>query len=436
MMPPSLNTQPPFFGPTAPVYPHLLQLLRVTSGTVPGPSGYASSSQLGPNLYIASTQQLRTDTLLPRDREPCLAVDVNSFGLIPGYYLGRLAGSYQSLPVYGVIGQEIAGAQTNNSSIPNPLTSYLTPAQIATLNNLNACQTQVFLQLPPTNIQSLTSNLTPTQLSNLVNILTFSQLQTLVTSLSISVISSMTSALNQSQVFNLVTSVTTAQVQSLVNNLTASQLRTLANYPPPTINALVNSISIGSLPTFLNISGPPPAPLLGSPNWFPGLPTTPGRPGSAPSALAVGYAPIAVDTTNGAIWAYSGSSWVNVSGGGGGTTTIPLGGALPSSGSGIAKIVVNYTDVQALGASNPALMTLATCSRGTVIEYQFGRPTVQWAIGGGGTQLTVEGYPGSAAVGSYGLIAGGTPITPGDTAYQGPDVAEWTRQPAAYQSRI
>lgn len=90
-----------------PRYPPLLQLLRVTGATVIGPSGSLGSSSAGigvifPYLYVASTQQLKTDSLLPRDREPCLVSDINGEGLTPGYYLGRLAGSFNSLPIYEV----------------------------------------------------------------------------------------------------------------------------------------------------------------------------------------------------------------------------------------------------------------------------------------------------------------------------------------------
>lgn len=88
-----------------PLYPPLLQLIRVTATTVAGPAGVAQtagSSVLSPTLYVAFTQQLRTDGLLPRDREPCLADDVEGAGLVAGYYLGRLAGSHNSLPVYEV----------------------------------------------------------------------------------------------------------------------------------------------------------------------------------------------------------------------------------------------------------------------------------------------------------------------------------------------
>lgn len=88
-----------------PRYPALPQLLRVTSGRVSGPSGVsqqANSSFLAGRLYVAFTEQLRTDTLMPVDREPCLVLDVNGLGLNPGFYIGRLAGSWTSLPVYEV----------------------------------------------------------------------------------------------------------------------------------------------------------------------------------------------------------------------------------------------------------------------------------------------------------------------------------------------
>jgi hypothetical protein len=86
----------------------------VTAATVAGPAGVAQtagSSVLGPTLYVSFTQQLRTDALLPRDREPCLVDDINGTGLLPGFYLGRLAGSYTSLPVYEVGGSgSVSGA--------------------------------------------------------------------------------------------------------------------------------------------------------------------------------------------------------------------------------------------------------------------------------------------------------------------------------------
>lgn len=100
---------PPKLGSDLPLYPPVSQLLRVTSATVPGPVGYsqgmAGSSVLSGGLYVSFTQQMRSEgSLLPRDREPCLAADVNGLGIGPGFYIGRLCGSWTSLPVYEVVG--------------------------------------------------------------------------------------------------------------------------------------------------------------------------------------------------------------------------------------------------------------------------------------------------------------------------------------------
>ena len=113
----------PFNEPTLradlPVYPQLVELIRVTAATVPGPSGVAQvagSSVLGPTLYVAFVQQLRTDSLIPRDRIPVLVDDVNGKGLTPGFYTGRLAGSFSSLPVYEVApGTAFSGARLTHS---------------------------------------------------------------------------------------------------------------------------------------------------------------------------------------------------------------------------------------------------------------------------------------------------------------------------------
>lgn len=100
----NLNLVGPFLGKQQPIYPHLTQVLRVTAATVPGPAGVAQvagSSFPGPTLYVAFTQQLRDDgSILPRDREPCLADDVAGRGLTAGYYLARLASAFNGLPVY------------------------------------------------------------------------------------------------------------------------------------------------------------------------------------------------------------------------------------------------------------------------------------------------------------------------------------------------
>ncbi len=106
---------PPTLRSDLPTYPHLLQAVRVTSTTVIGPIGFMSSGLSGMRLYVSSTQQLRTDALMPRDREPCLALDLNQLDLTPGYYLGRLAGSYLGLPVYEIV-----------SSLSNSITRFIT----------------------------------------------------------------------------------------------------------------------------------------------------------------------------------------------------------------------------------------------------------------------------------------------------------------------
>lgn len=83
-----------------PSYPPLIQVCRVTAATVPGPlSGSSSSSPTG-NVYVAFTEQVDPATLLPRDREPCLVVDVNRNNLAAGYYVCRLVGNYGGLPLY------------------------------------------------------------------------------------------------------------------------------------------------------------------------------------------------------------------------------------------------------------------------------------------------------------------------------------------------
>lgn len=241
--------KPPTLRPDLPIYPGTLQLLRVTAATIPGPSGGASS---GPGvgltpptvLYVASTQQLRTDTLAPRDREPCLVVDIAGVTLTAGYYLGHLAGSYQSLPVYEVVGST-AGTTTTSSDMPGltpeQLAAFyasLTPAQIAALDNLNSCQLQVLGQLPITNIQTITSTLNRTEISNLVDGLTYTQLFQIVTQLPPSQVTVITSsypllyqtigqALSITQALYLLTSLSSQQLSVLVN-LVPCQLSTIS----------------------------------------------------------------------------------------------------------------------------------------------------------------------------------------------------------------
>lgn len=259
-----------------PRYPILLQLLRVTAGTIPGPSGYASASVTAPNLYVAAVQQLRSDTLLPRDREPCLANDVNRAGLAPGYYLGRLAGSYQSLPVYEVVGAAAGVPVILPGVTPEQYTTLvtnLTPAQLAVLNNLNACQLQTLLELAITDIQRLTSNLTPTQLGLLIDGLTPTQIKLFVTTTTTAQTLVVTSAYPQtyqsvyqalttsgantllslltSQQFSTLVNLNVAQLQ-IVGQLTATQLQTLTGLTATQVSKLVGQLTPTQLTSLLD----------------------------------------------------------------------------------------------------------------------------------------------------------------------------------------
>lgn len=111
-----------------PRYPPLIQAVRVTATTVPGPAAPVGSDSLAAAsiLYVAFTQQLRSDTLTPRDREPCLVASLDGVELSEGYYTSaRLAGTYNSLPVYEVAGSGGSGAQgppgpQGSQGIPGP----------------------------------------------------------------------------------------------------------------------------------------------------------------------------------------------------------------------------------------------------------------------------------------------------------------------------
>lgn len=136
------NLNPPKLGQTQPVYPPLTQLIRVTATVVSGPTGFtqvAGSSMLGPRLYVSFVQQLRDDgSLLPRDREPCLASDVVGLGVSPGFYIGRLAGTWTSLPIYEIVGVSqasgggpgsvtVSNITINNGSITIPASNGVPP---------------------------------------------------------------------------------------------------------------------------------------------------------------------------------------------------------------------------------------------------------------------------------------------------------------------
>lgn len=145
----NLNIHPPFFGPQLPVYPHLLQLCRVTAATVPGPAGVfqpAGSSFPGPTLYVSFTEQLQTGSLIPRDREPCLVDDVNGTGLTPGYYLCRLAGSFNGLPVYEAV---CCAAGSFNPNAPITFGGPVTFSTTVTFNSTTTYGTTVNVNVSP-----------------------------------------------------------------------------------------------------------------------------------------------------------------------------------------------------------------------------------------------------------------------------------------------
>jgi hypothetical protein len=99
-----------------PRYPVLTQLLLIESigSTVAGPSG---------PLYNAVVQQLDTNLLVPRSREACLVADVVGLGLIATYYPGRLAGSFNDLPVYEVVSPALP---VGSGTICLPISFFLT----------------------------------------------------------------------------------------------------------------------------------------------------------------------------------------------------------------------------------------------------------------------------------------------------------------------
>lgn len=242
-----------------PLYPPSLQLLRIGATTVPGPSGYASSSFLGPLLYTGSTQQLRTDTILPRDREPCLVLDVNGYGLAPGYYLGRLSGSYSSLPVYEVVGG--SGSMVSFAGMtPDQITSLttsLSPSQIALLVNLNPCQLQVFLSLSVPQWQIITGGLTQTQITTLIGFLTPAQLISIMTRLNVTLLQQLTTVFNPVQVELLTQVFSSSQLVSLLTNLTTTQLLTLTTYTPNQMLLLFTQLTIAQLKTLLDLGATP-----------------------------------------------------------------------------------------------------------------------------------------------------------------------------------
>lgn len=79
------NLQPPFFGPTWPIYPQLDQLIEVTGAALAGTE---------PAIYPAILIQIDPDTLESRQRVPCYAVEPNGVPLGEFIYDSRLVGAY------------------------------------------------------------------------------------------------------------------------------------------------------------------------------------------------------------------------------------------------------------------------------------------------------------------------------------------------------
>lgn len=84
------NLNRPVLGQQLPVYPALLQVVRVTGAAVTA------------NVYPCIVQQVSVLTL--RDREDSYVLDCNASGLGLGYYNARLVGIYNSKPLYAVGG--------------------------------------------------------------------------------------------------------------------------------------------------------------------------------------------------------------------------------------------------------------------------------------------------------------------------------------------
>lgn len=87
----STNDEAPFFGPALPNYPSLLELVHIPTGT---------SAVLGTKIYPAVLAQWNPNTLGFRDRASIYLQEANGASLVAGYYLGRLTGNYQGLPLF------------------------------------------------------------------------------------------------------------------------------------------------------------------------------------------------------------------------------------------------------------------------------------------------------------------------------------------------
>lgn len=118
--------RPATLQPNLPNYPVHIQVCRVTASTVSMPSISSSSSAVG-LIYVSFTEQVNTETLALRDREPCLVLDPNGAGLSTGYYVCRLIGNYNTLPLYATMGKGGSGGGAA-ASVTTTTTSFTIPA--------------------------------------------------------------------------------------------------------------------------------------------------------------------------------------------------------------------------------------------------------------------------------------------------------------------
>lgn len=91
----SIGTQAPAFGPTFPLYPHILQIVELTTGTADGSARFTAKVE----LYDPDA---RTWT----DKEDCYAIDINGITTLTSgnRFLGRLSGMDTDKPVYQIDG--------------------------------------------------------------------------------------------------------------------------------------------------------------------------------------------------------------------------------------------------------------------------------------------------------------------------------------------
>lgn len=86
----STNLMPPDLGPSAPLYPHLPQIVRLVGPPVVGTA---------PAVYPGLVQQYSGNLTL-RDREACYLLEPNRIPLGAGYYDCRLVGSFAGQPLF------------------------------------------------------------------------------------------------------------------------------------------------------------------------------------------------------------------------------------------------------------------------------------------------------------------------------------------------